>query len=354
MALRVITRQDTGSITIDGVIEAHGERRRIRKRAAGSSLVAAKAEARQLEIDIIANGWPDRRAAHCFVDALEHYLKLEVRSAATKRQCERLLDHLGAEKPCAEIDDDTVIMLKDRMLRPDASEATVLREIITPLRAILRWPVKKGWCLDPDFNLPKIVEIRTLFLLPAEVDWLLLASASHLVPLLTALVGTGMRMSEALYLDWCDVDLIEARIIVWADRTKGGKRRTIFLTPRVLTVLTKLPHRDGRVFRRDDGEPYAEKEEGGGQIKTGWHAAIRRAGLNPDFTPHTCRHTWATWHYAQHKDLLRLKHDGGWSSVKLVERYAHLMTGGQEPAIRDWLGLSHEGATANVMRQVSA
>ncbi len=41
-------------------------------------------------------------------------------------------------------------------------------------------------------------------------------------------------------------------------------------------------------------------------------------------TPHSLRHTWASWHYAEHRDMLRLRFDGGWSSVTLVERYAHL------------------------------
>ena len=56
----------------------------------------------------------------------------------------------------------------------------------------------------------------------------------------------------------------------------------------------------------------------GGQIKTAWHGAIRRAGLNPELTPHDLRHTWASWHYALNRDLLALKQEGGWSSVLLV------------------------------------
>jgi len=43
-------------------------------------------------------------------------------------------------------------------------------------------------------------------------------------------------------------------------------------------------------------------------------------------------------HYAQHRDLLALKIEGGWSSVALVERYAHLLPVGQEEAIRQVLG----------------
>ena len=100
----------------------------------------------------------------------------------------------------------------------------------------------------------------------------------------------------------------------------------------------RLRHREGRVFRHARGT-YEGRDRGyGGQIKTAWRAATRRAGLDPEMTPHDCRHTWASWHYAMHKDLLALKQDGGWSSVVLVERYAHLMKEGHQDAIRCFLG----------------
>jgi hypothetical protein len=38
-----------------------------------------------------------------------------------------------------------------------------------------------------------------------------------------------------------------------------------------------------------------------------------------------------------HKDLIRLQQEGGWSTVTLVTRYAHLMPQGQEEAIRRFL-----------------
>ena len=108
-----------------------------------------------------------------------------------------------------------------------------------------------------------------------------------------------------------------------------------------------MPHRDGPVFRyqrtrhqRAAARAYADRNrEYGGQIKTAWRGARNRAGISPEITPHDLRHTWASWHYAVHRDLLALKAEGGWSSVALVERYAHLLPAGQESAIRMfWFG----------------
>ena len=88
----------------------------------------------------------------------------------------------------------------------------------------------------------------------------------------------------------------------------------------------------------------------GGQIKKGWRGAIRRAHLDPELTPHDLRHTWASWHYAVHRDLLALKFEGGWSSVGLVERYAHLLPKGHEVLIQLFLG--HQAGTDAVPAQV--
>jgi integrase len=211
-----------------------------------------------------------------------------------------------------------------------------------PMRAVLRYAHQLGWCDAPHITAPRDRPGRTLFLLPDQAERLIAAAAIHLRPMETFLLGIGARMSEAIELEWRDVDLVGARAIFW--RTKGGKRRNAQLPPRVVAALANLPHREGPVFLGPRGRPYADRERRyGGHIKTGFANALRRAGLDPEFTPYDLRHTWASWHYALHKDLLRLKAEGGWSSVALVERYAHLMPAGQEEAIRRFL--SHQGVT---------
>jgi integrase len=212
------------------------------------------------------------------------------------------------------------------------------------------------------FDIPRRPEGRTLYLLPDEAERLIAAAAPHLRPLLVFLLPTGARMSEAIELEWRDLDLLGARAIFW--RTKGGKRRIAQLPPRLVAALAALPHREGPVFRWEttpspSGKPtrintYADHgRESGGQIKRGWKGAIRRAGLDPDLTPHDCRHSWASWHYALNRDLIALKIEGGWSSVTLVERYAHLLPAGHEDAIRQFLGW-HPGGTNRSEKRVTA
>ena len=141
------------------------------------------------------------------------------------------------------------------------------------------------------------------------------------------LLYTGARVSEALYLDWRDVDLVRGQ--VWFTNTKNGEARGVPLHGRVRAVLSKMPHREGAVFRRPGtkrkplGEAYKRKADGGGQIKTAFKAACKRAGI-ADFSPHDCRHTWATWHYAANRNLPALMALGGWKSEAMVMRYAHV------------------------------
>jgi integrase len=94
----------------------------------------------------------------------------------------------------------------------------------------------------------------------------------------------------------------------------------------LIIELANLPHRDGCVFRKPNGEPYERpcgdyEQSAGGRIKTGFKAALRRAGIE-NFRVHDCRHTWATWHYAEHHDLQALQKLGGWNSLSMVVRYA--------------------------------
>lgn len=240
-------------------------------------------------------------------------------------------------------------MESKKVLRPNPSPATVTRHLIIPVRAVLNHAADRGWCDPPRMKTPKQPEGRVVFLFPSEAKRLVLASSPHLKPLITYLLCTGSRMSEALYLDWRDVDLDGARVIYWPDQTKGEKRRIAHLPPSAVAALTALPHRDGRVFqwrdRRGVVRDYAEAErEYGGQIKTAWKGALRRSGIMTAITPHGLRHTWATWHYATNRDLLALKVEGGWSSVSLVERYAHVMPKGYEDQIQAfWEGRADAG-----------
>ncbi|MDO2365702.1 site-specific integrase, partial [Escherichia coli] len=54
-----------------------------------------------------------------------------------------------------------------------------------------------------------------------------------------------------------------------------------------------------------------------------WLSACRRAGIE-DFRFHDLRHTWASWLIQSGVPLSVLQEMGGWESIEMVRRYAHL------------------------------
>ncbi|UPY39327.1 tyrosine-type recombinase/integrase [Sediminicoccus sp. KRV36] len=159
-------------------------------------------------------------------------------------------------------------------------------------------------------------------------------------------LGVGCRATEALSVDWSAVDLEERRAVLQiTKRSNGAVAQYVELPPVVVQALSSLPHREGAVFRtrlpgvKTNGEPiplgerFRDVESGGGQFKSGWAGACARAGLPgkwtvypsggrryvPEVTPHDTRHIWASWHYEVHRDLLRLRDEGGWGTARMVE-----------------------------------
>ena len=54
-----------------------------------------------------------------------------------------------------------------------------------------------------------------------------------------------------------------------------------------------------------------------------WKKALQRAGIT-NFRWHDLRHTWASWHVQNGTSLQELQQLGGWVSLSMVLRYAHL------------------------------
>lgn len=54
-----------------------------------------------------------------------------------------------------------------------------------------------------------------------------------------------------------------------------------------------------------------------------WRSGLERAGIE-DFRFHDHRHTWASWLIQSGVPLSVLQEMGGWESIEMVRRYAHL------------------------------
>jgi integrase len=254
--------------------------------------------------------------AHALSDYIEH-------GGGEKRFLRPLLDHFQLTL-LRDIDLHS-IDLAAKKLYPDAGPATRNRQVYTPLSAILHHAARKGWCPTPIIERPKQPKGVIRWLKPNEADRLIDACAPHLRPLVVFMLYTGARAGEALWLEWCDVDLTKKQVTF--RRTKNGEPRSVPLHPRVMEALSEVEHRESEVFRTPSGEEYARPRgdadtSAGSRIRSAFLGACRRAGI-VDFRVHDCRHTWATWHYQANRDLTALQKLGGWKTPSMVLRYAH-------------------------------
>lgn len=240
------------------------------------------------------------------------------------------------------------IDLAAKKLYPKAGSATRNRQVYTPMAAILRHAARKGWCAVPTLERPKQPQGKLRWLKPPEAERLIEACAPHLRPLVVFMLYTGARASEAVWLNWSDVDL-DMRQVTFP-KTKNGEPRSVPLHPRVIMELSKSNQREGIVFLTHEGVPYERPDpkddadtSAGTRIRSAFFGACKRAGLSwsvrgdngkslmkggklvqkTDVTPHVCRHTWATWHYQANRDFTALQKLGGWKSTAMVLRYAH-------------------------------
>jgi len=285
---------------------------------------AAAAIRARREWQIIQRSVFGAEATATFVGAAVSYLE----AGRERTYLKPIIARIGS-MPLAKID-QAMIEKTARMLYPNASPSTLNRQAFTPIVAVLHHAAKRKLCAKPVVERPKQPNGVVRWITFEEAERLIAACSPHLRPLVLFLLGTGARMSEALYLDWRNVNLELGQVTF--PETKNGEARSVPLHARVVNALRGLRHKQGRAFRRPDGLPYAEKDDGGGQIKTAFNGACRRAGIT-NFSPHKCRHTWATWHYAANRDLIALMKLGGWKSERMVLRYAHVNVSQFAPSI---------------------
>jgi integrase len=276
------------------------------------------------EAEILTQSVYGRRATATFAEAAVSYLE----NSGNRRFLDKVIRYFGTT-PLAKINQDAIDM-GARKIYPHASGATRDRQFYTPTSAVLKHAAKRGLCSGIIMERPRKPKGRVIWITHEKAEQLIAACNERLRVLVIFLLYTGARIGEALWLDWDDVDL--SRSHVTFPTTKNGEERGVPLHPRVRAALANLSHREGEVFRRPDGKPYERLRDdeydtsAGNRIKKAFAAACKRANIK-NFTPHCCRHTWATWHYANNRDLLALQRLGGWKTLAMVMRYAHVNVG---------------------------
>ena len=139
---------------------------------------------------------------------------------------------------------------------------------------------------------------------------------AHLRDMAEFALLTGLRQRNVTHLEWSQVDLRRKTAWIHADQAKGRQSIGVPLSAAACAILQA---------RRGESKQWVFPYEGRplGKIKSAWRKALKRAKLE-GVTWHTLRHTWASWHAARGTPIPVLKELGGWRTLSMVQRYAHL------------------------------
>jgi len=191
---------------------------------------------------------------------------------------------------------------------------------------------------NPVKGIPKLKELggRLIYLPPAspgrpayEEDALRDALPPELRADFTVSVHTGLRWSEQAALEWRDVDMLVGSIGV--GRSKNGYGRRVPMNSVVRSALMDLAterRRPDDATARVCRVPYRTAARLFGKAVQRAQEALRDAGKDAGrldgFTWHGLRHSFATRLVMNGVDLLTVKELGGWRTLAMVQRYAHL------------------------------
>ena len=230
----------------------------------------------------------------------------------------RLIDPLLGEAKLADISRDKLEELIQVYRARNLANGTVNR-MLALVRAILRKAVFEWEWLSsmPKVRMLKEPKRRIRWITQHEAERLLSELPEHLEAMARFSLETGLRQANVTGLEWSQLDL--SRKIAWVhpDQAKARKAIAVPLSDVALIVIRQqLGKHQTHVFTYR-GVPVEE-------VNTkAWKSALRRAGIE-NFRWHDLRHTWASWHVQRGTPLHVLQELGGWESVEMVRRYAHL------------------------------
>ncbi len=198
------------------------------------------------------------------------------------------------------------------------ANATVNRALEI-VRAILRRAAYEWDWLDkaPRVRLLKEPTRRIRWITRDEAEKLLAELPEHLSAMVRFSLETGLRQTNVTGLQWSQVDLTRRIAWVHPDQAKARKAIAVPLSATAVIVLREQVGKHEQSVFTYKGRPVR-------YVNTkAWTAALKRAGIM-SFRWHDLRHTWASWHVQAGTPLHALQELGGWETVEMVRRYAHL------------------------------
>lgn len=261
----------------------------------------------------------------------------------TERALERL-DRFLKGAPLTEITRDNILKIRTALTRhtyfaghdrngndikKPLSKATINRDLCA-LRSILKrcagdtkdgtnWGMLEACPKVPLFRTDKITP---RFITREQAHLLLGKFPAHTRGLMLFALATGLRRSNVTGMEWNRIDMNRRTAFIPGELVKGGRESlAVPLNDDAIAVLEAWRGKHERyVFCFRKRAPIK-------QVTTRmWRRVVKECGLE-GLTFHMMRHSWASWHVQGGTPLKMVQEMGGWASIEMPMRYAHLNPG---------------------------
>ncbi|WP_237387150.1 tyrosine-type recombinase/integrase [Xenorhabdus sp. Sc-CR9] len=182
----------------------------------------------------------------------------------------------------------------------------------------------------PVIKVPTVREKRVRWLEPYEAQRLVDECPEPLKSVVKFALATGLRRSNIINLEWSQVDMQRQVAWIHPDQSKSSRAIGVALNETACKALRdQIGNHHKWVFVHNkpstnpDGKAMPKVRKMRVDDNTAWNAALKRAGIE-NFRFHDLRHTWASWLVQSGVPISILQEMGGWESIEMVRRYAHL------------------------------
>ncbi|WP_148716443.1 tyrosine-type recombinase/integrase [Chitinolyticbacter meiyuanensis] len=195
--------------------------------------------------------------------------------------------------------------------------------MIATLRALLNTAIRDWEWIDhvPAFRVYEEPDGRIRWLTQDHAARLIERLPPWLATMARFALATGLRQSNVYELTWDRVDLRRRCVFIPGSMFKSGKDFYCVLSDDAVSVIRgQLGKHSTHVFVDRNGQPMSYWPRSNDSIM---RKEMKSLGIT-DFVWHDWRHTWASWHVQGGTDIYTLKRLGGWETIEMPQRYAHL------------------------------
>ena len=209
------------------------------------------------------------------------------------------------------------------LFKQETNAATTLNHYNSAIHFFFRRVLHKPWDYDviprmkEDYHLPTILSLEEINHLLDYVDDIKYKAIFSL------LYGSGLRVSEAVYLDYCDIS--RTNMTVHVRKSKSRIDRYTILSQKSLDILTEYWF----AYNKPTDALFIQKNKPHNRITQSavqqyLRNTCKKAGISKHISPHTIRHAFATHLLENGVEFRYIQTLLGHRDPKSTEVYLHL------------------------------